>query len=398
MKGVLNNIYDFRQWFRNSLVYRLITILIFILMVSMPVLVLRTGLQTNPQLFEFYYDTYLRLFPIFVIVFCMMFQEFNKKEGYFYIGLLILLHLIAFNQNYRTEVLYLFTTMLVIKEEKMLTIAKILLIVYGLLFMVITGLSLLNIAPNYFPIYFESHLRSRFSLGFVHPNSTGAAFLSFLFLVFLTFGQKLKVWLIFLLLGALLVMNYYVDSRTVFYLGLMLFGYVLLDKLNEKGSRLLRKLTELTALVTPLLLLIFSYVTAYFFNPEISTFQMLNRLLSSRLTLSHRFVMEYPLRPFGQVVHFYITETEWNVLDNGYLNVMLNLGIIYILFILCFTGYIIFRLNKMGYRYAPLIGILVYIYGLTEQSFMTIPFNILLLFGGALLAESKSLRDSQINQ
>jgi len=152
------------------------------------------------------------------------------------------------------------------------------------------------------------------------------------------------------------------------------------------------KKNRIVVIVLPFFLLVFSYTFGYFYNEKNEFLRRMNSLFTGRLSLNHLFVNEYPLSLFGVELQFSNPENiqylGYRFLDNGYLHTLLNLGVIYLLLILIFMIFLTLKINENGYSYVLIISIVLFIYGFSEQGFMSLPFNPILLFGGHILSEN----------
>ncbi|WP_349763509.1 hypothetical protein [Fusobacterium sp. SYSU M8D902] len=206
--------------------------------------------------------------------------------------------------------------------------------------------------------------RMRYSLGFAHPNTAMMFLLPIFFTIYYLYYPKYKNSIIFFILVNSLVIFFFTFSRTTFILIILFIGLIFFkDKTIEK----LRKLF----LMEGIMIILLSLVLPIILNTE----NIINRLLSGRLFLFYKYLITYKITVFGdmQILEQY---SSWP-LDNSYLRVLFENGIIGLLLLLLLSYLIMITLFKnKDYKGVRIFSILL-ILGFMEGNIFHFYFNIL---------------------
>lgn len=201
-------------------------------------------------------------------------------------------------------------------------------------------------------LFFREDGGIRQTLGFTHPNTLG------LFIYAITMNSlyvmresKYKL----LKYSLLLIMNvyfYYItDSRTASFISLstiivsLLFDYIKISK----------KLINNRYIIGGILLFIFTIVGLSTFYTDSNYIIELNKLFSNRLYSSYIYISEYGYSLFGNNTPAILSTSSGEVIiDSGYINLILNKGIVFTLIFFVFIFYRIW-INKFTYKEALII-------------------------------------------
>ena len=265
-----------------------------------------------------------------------------------------------------------------IKFEK---IAKYILIGQGGAFGTILILSVIGIIPSEIS-YRISTDSVRLSLGFSY--TTYPAILTYYFTSLYVYlrNKKLGFAEIILLLLVNVVMYFLTATRTeIILVALMLLGAVAIKMINKS---LVERILSLAPIVLLPLFLGLSLITAYYYDPGNSAMESMNSLLSGRLNLAHEAVSEYGIPLFGQSIEWHnwedkdvsTGEAEFNIVDNGYLSMLLNHGIVLTAVIL--LGFIKISMDRRD-PYLNLILCIMYVHMLLTPQMLQIIYDAYLL-------------------
>ena len=225
--------------------------------------------------------------------------------------------------------------------------------------------------------------RIRYNLGFSHPNTLGMVVVCFV-LVWLVLRYNHLRWYDFVgWIGCILFEWLVPNSRTAAFIITIILLLVFLEK--KLGLFRFRFIQFCCYLTVPTLAF-FSFGASYGFRFDSQVYQLLNSLLSGRLYFGHIFLEKYNLTLFGQPitrinqVTAALTGSEMRVLDNGYLRILLQLGLVTFLVVLSGLIYILYH-SMTEKHYAVTIGLLALSFYTVSEYFISSLFcNIFLFF------------------
>ena len=169
----------------------------------------------------------------------------------------------------------------------------------------------------------------RHGLGFFY-TSFALHYLFSLVLVFFIICDKVRIYHYLLISLANVILFYLTDTKAPFiYIWIIMIVYLVLTKI--KSDLLIRLYGVLTILSYPLLT-IFTIVTSYCYNANSKFYILLNKILTSRLSLTHNALEKCKFTLFGQTVDiwgegFYIDSSIINMLVlNGLIILIVSVG------------------------------------------------------------------------
>lgn len=144
--------------------------------------------------------------------------------------------------------------------------------------------------------------------------------------------------------------------------------------------------------VIPWLCTLVSCVAVYFYGQNIPIMEKLDALLSNRLEMGYQGFENFGVTLFGQYIKwvgFSLAETEgvYNYVDNSYLNILFNWGLLVLLVILFVYSLILYNACKENNISLMLIITFICIFSLTEPRLLNLMYNPFLFF---ILADDKS--------
>ncbi len=218
-------------------------------------------------------------------------------------------------------------------------IAKWIIVSQSVLIALIVVLALTGTSPTMVN-YRASTDSIRYSLGFTFPTYPAilAYYLSGLFVY--TRSNQLRI----IEYVAIFLINifFYLLTATRTEIILVVLILVCGGLLRSKFNNVLRFILRWGTIVLPPVLLALSLVLAYTYTPSNACLKTLNNLLSDRLALANDAVDEYGFELLGQHIEWKnwedLAEGEsrdnFNIVDNGYINILLNYGPIVLIVLL----------------------------------------------------------------
>lgn len=279
-----------------------------------------------------------------------------------------------------TSLLFLILFICAGKDVNLRGIAKTVLTVSAIVFLLDIVLlhfsiaSLININDS------RSLFGFRTSLGFSHPNTFGRQLMVIGFAVAILWGTQKRGLTTLCLLGLSILTFALADSRTSL---LGIFLTIGIIWLKEPQSPYDRNRLFLLVEILVLLLFCFSIYVMVFYNPESPFFNWLNKLTSYRAEFWHGYYSYYSLSLFGCKIDPGVVRNIYGgsaQLDGSYPTMLLEFGLVPTLIFMCL---IIALFEKAKKSTGSIIGVLLLftalLIGLFENSAFSLSFNFLLL-------------------
>lgn len=255
--------------------------------------------------------------------------------------------------------------------------------------LVVISLSLLGAIPN--TILTGKIIGKGMCLGFYHPNALGA-FTNMIICAWMArryqkFSWYDSVGIIFLTL----LIYYLTGCKTMILSVVFMFALVLLFKIGEKNSKANFCAKWVVRLILPVCA-VASLVISYLYTEGSAAMVLLNKALTGRFALAHRFAELYPVTLLGQRVEVDIP------LDNMYVRAWLESGIL--VFVMMWGLYYL-AMNKLFKRkeYGLAIACCVYaLYGVSEVCVYLLGCNFTLLLTAQLFppVENQNIVASEV--
>ena len=247
-------------------------------------------------------------------------------------------------------------------------------------FIGITGLALLKIIPNKRILMWRSgSFDTRYSLGFGHPNVLQLSLFIIIALYLYLKGKKAIFFQYILLVLVNFLIYSFSKSRTGFICTLGLISvHFFFNKIVKKPNA--KKLCKMS-LITLVFLMIFSYITGVFYGSN-SIITKLDYFFNGRIRYSNYYLTTYGFSLFGNGK--VLTDLN-SILDNGYILMFVQYGVIGILLVFGFLSRIIKSdFFKNDYNLF-IISIFMFIYLFNESFTPNIFMNFILLFYSKIL-------------
>lgn len=233
----------------------------------------------------------------------------------------------------------------------------------------------------------------RYQFGIGHPN--GLQFLALqIFLTYVGMSKRLlkyKEIIFFIILNTFFVMLS--SSRTsyaVFWLAVIMIQLMKTNLGRKIGSYLS---------FSPLICAVFCLVTTELIGRGNKLIEKLDLLFEHRILFAHRYIEKYPFNLFGHYIYELTLEGEaenYNALDCGYINLLLNNGLIcFILFIALFTIALKY-LYKQGKYNIFILGVVYSVYFIMEGALLGFYKNLFIIVFGVILFKQSIVEADKI--
>ena len=255
-------------------------------------------------------------------------------------------------------------------------------VLMGFLLVFTVGSSLLGIIENH--KFVQEGDRVRYGLGFLYCSYASHYLLLFTMLYFVV-RKRVRIYEVVLLLGLNFAGYFFTDTKTdILSLAMMLVATVVLRLLRNK-KKALNVLSYVGALV-PFAFWAISVAAVKYFDETSALWKRLDKILNNRLTLGSRAYLEYPIRMFGQKIRWIggsaklkDPSLEYNYVDNSYLMMTLQLGVVFTFFMCLAYGratYVAIQKQQL----ALAAGLVVFmVIGLINPEMRNILYNTFLL-------------------
>lgn len=284
-------------------------------------------------IFAFKCVKYLSLIPILykIIVFDIKYYSKKTMNTVGFVLVVIAIN-IFFTKHYRTMLRYLVLILgsYGIDLKKVLT--NYLIIEFFVLFFALL-LCFFGIIPNY--LYYKAGV-PRYSLGFGWPTYPALLFFTVTCLYLYLGGKKIKFYhyLILLLINVLIFLL--TNTRFEFLCSVVAIIFSLLYKYNN-SKKLNSLLINIAKFILPFFTII-SLILAYVYTPTNTFLYKINDISSNRLLFMSNAIKDNGISIVGKNVDWngqserqFDKSLTQNVVDNGYINVIINYGLLFLL-------------------------------------------------------------------
>lgn len=237
----------------------------------------------------------------------------------------------------------------------------------------------------------EDVRRGYSSLGFSYPNVCSGVLLIICILWIIERARR-KVGLTECVLCWIIALFdfFVVNSRMATIIIFVLPVFVILfQRLHrKKPGRFMKRLLSWICYV-PVIALIITYIAARFY-PSIPYLRAIDYLFGSRMYLNYSNLTRYGISLFGQSIVFNTGESiynmftgnysTYNTVDNAYMCLLLQMGIIPMAIYIFANVCVIKKANRRSQYEIMAIAILICIYGLTESSIVNVLYNVPLIY------------------
>lgn len=219
----------------------------------------------------------------------------------------------------------------------------------------------------------------RSSIGFANPNVFGYYIFSICADYIYLNGERIKFYHIVILIVMALIVGYVSYSRTSILLITLLAFITSMSKIVKNVIN--KRIAKIICLSLFLIFSLFSYVVANNYDSSDKNYYMINELLSGRVLNASRYLKKYDINLIGQKIELTTNDRSYTYyLDNGYIKLLLNYGLLTFLVI-----FLIYYANiYTAYKKQNIVLILLFamylIYGISENAIFLLNGNVFLLY------------------
>ena len=240
---------------------------------------------------------------------------------------------------------------------------------------------ILGMTDVYYMYRTDGTIRS--SMGFSHPN----IFATYVFsicceYVYLNY-KNMKLYKVILLIIISFIITYFSDSRTAQFAIIIL---ALIWYINNKFNIFKYKVINKILTIMFIILTGVSYGTGMLYAQGNKIIEITDELLTGRIKCIYYFINKYDINLLGNELELIGTRealeynTSAKILDNSYIKILLQFGIVnYVLFVLLLYYGIKRAIKEKNYALC-LIFLIYFIYGISENALYLIRYNIFLLY------------------
>ncbi len=338
----------------------------------------------RPELFQF--EKAVRYICYIMWGMQIILLRLAKKSGNITSVILLCIAILVFLNTGERSLVILVLFMLAYQEYDIKKMVNINLLIIATIMLLSVSLSAIGVFPNW--VIVRSATELRYCLGYAYATFLPAEYLVLVIAMFYVHRREMSVKVLALLQVVNVVIYYFTDARTSFYLATVLVLYVAVRKLcmlkeihqpsvdRWKGVVILAPVVLLSlSLIMPIL-----YING---NPMAAG---MDKLLSGRLKYGQLAMQEYDITMFGSEIEWVgngasdFQETEkraYNYVDNGYLRNLFDMGVVVtVIFLLFFTLLIYKSIDDIDLL---AIILLVLLWLFIEPHMMKIEMNILLM-------------------
>lgn len=329
------------------------------------------------------------LLYLVMILFYLFIGKYNKK-ALFLISSFLIISLITYLVSNSSKFLTMLVVAIVFSGLDYKKAFKLVLIIRTFILIMIMSFAQIGILDRYERTILKSKTyQTGFGMGYTHPNRLAFVFL-FLILTYICYKNTEFKKKDFVLITVIFVIGYYfTKTRTlvlcflVIALFLVAYNVVFFKKITSKIVGVLGivviPMCTFISLVVPKLLgksgNIGTYMTA------------LDKIANFRFANIRNLFETYPITLFGGVNEFVLLQSRYNysTIDNGYIRLLFNFGIIgFMCFLILSILTIVFLVKKEQYNYVA-VCIVIAIWGVSENILTSIAFNLIAVFWNELI-------------
>ncbi|WP_173473023.1 hypothetical protein [Eubacterium ruminantium] len=245
--------------------------------------------------------------------------------------------------------------------------------------------------------------RVRHFLGF-EWTTTGPIIFLFIVFQFIYLKEGRLNILNYMILNVINVIFFiYTDSRMVFATILGATTFFLIFGVACKKGRIVRWLKWIFFMI-PWALAGLSIYFQKIYNEHNKLFFRANKLLSGRLGLGHNAIKEMGIHLLGRKVKWVgngigdIAAGDYNYVDNSYLQLTLEYGLIFLVLLLAIYSVIMYKAYKSKKYYAVWIVIFILIFGITEPRLFNLAYNPFILLAFSFMGNAAVKKTNKINK
>ena len=344
---------------------------------------------------------FLKAVRYFCYSFCLLKIIFEYKKVTLFEMLGFVLSIIIFLFSGDKSIVVIMILLVASKEIDFKRFFSLLFKCLIVIFILIIVLSLIKIVPDW---TYTRGSNIRHSLGFIYPTDCFSLYL-IIVLLYYYLVDKLKMMELFIIENINVFLYLYTDGRMSFLLINIIIIWLVITK-NKKIASFLNTIISKKFLKTilcafPIIMTVISFSLIYMYDNKNVIALRVNELFSDRILYSSRAVSNYDLTFFGQEVEWYgwggygylISKDgfEYNFVDNSYVRILIDYGIVPTMIIIISYGLLIKKfIAKTDYK--SVFVIIIVLFWSFMEPYIFSARNVFILFFVILLNS-----DSNIN-
>lgn len=291
-------------------------------------------------------------------------------------------------------------------------IAKCIIIVESTLFLIVVAAALIGRIENFPMLYYDisgiqnAEARDMFFMGFLFHLIPGYLMLNITLLILYLSRKKVSGWVCLGLLvanGLVYVFSYGRMSYGMSLLAILPVWMVgVLKKHYAKNTHQEKKCGKLVAKWLAALMIaafpvsaILSYISAYYYNPEIEWLEKLNSAMGNRFSLAQNGFKEYGINLFGSDNPMIGAGLDfegngiagvYNWVDNAWMNALFRYGVIFAVALCISYTWLLYRLWKQGEYVTMYLVCVLAVWMIIDDN------NLLFCFNGFLVMIGSGMR------
>ena len=257
--------------------------------------------------------------------------------------------------------------------------------------LLIISLSLLGIIENW---VYKIGTQTQNSLGYNYSTIPSTYLFLLVLMRFYINKANVKIYEIITNIFLSVIMYYYTSSITgsllIIIISILEIIYKVLKANNENRLRKIveKKTTKRVLKVIPVFLIAISLYSAFSYNENCETWKRINTILSHRIELSNTAIKTYGIPVLGKDInwvgnggreHVQLSSYEYNFVDNAYMRIIFDDGIVYFILLVLMLIYYQNRLIKEKKYRAIAIEIVLMIWAVVEPNILKVENNIFLI-------------------
>jgi len=334
------------------------------------------------QILPYIIYTFIRIIALSILIIRELWIKKYSRIEFLGIAIIGLLFIIAI----RSDTMILIDTILFIfcaRNVPFEKIIKLTFFIQAFLMIFIAGSSFAGIIEN--RTYVRSNGQMRWSIGYTYTTfPSQLCFYMTLMYIYIK-KESIKIWNVIFLILINSFLYILTDTKNPFYLVILfsIMAYMFkFSKQRMKNNIATRILFEYCIPAAALIMILASM----YYDPSNELHLFINTLLSKRLTLGNRAVLQYgfsilgqPIQWIGNTIEYSNISAVYNYVDSSYLQIALNQGVI--LLILICVGFVLIGRKAIttGNKYLCLIILAISIHSAFDPQLFNLCYNPFIL-------------------
>lgn len=333
------------------------------------------------------YKSFIKYLCVFVIMLKIVFCDMKhyKKSNYIKIFILLTIFAISSISSGNRAIIQYFIIILGSYNLDFNKIAKQVLIWECICVGIIIIFAILKIIPNRIFDRSNSDVK-RYSIGFKYATYP-ALFVWYLTMLYL-YVKKNKIGLFeyILLITINIIMYIVTNSRNELIFSFLIIFISIVYKKFKMNK--IKKIVSYFAKYSIVIFTVISILCMVLYNPKNNVWKKMNTLASGRLRLSNECMKKYDIKLFGNKMEWIglseiyegeHEDSEFFYVDNSYINILYNYGIVFLILIIYAYYYVITKeIEKENYFLISILFVII-MHSFIDPQLVKIAYNIFIL-------------------